>query len=172
MSSDNSGAAATPDYSGAAATPDEALYIAANYVPLAAYALLLLVSGWRLWVHRVPLRALAWSRSGLSVGAASKFWFHLFLFTFALMRVLQTALSIPTTYAVLIPELIFNLLSGCSYITLLLFLEMHWREILKPLTAMRSKRATWAWFWASNVLLYVVVFAAALTEVRSQLPRC
>ena len=140
--------------------------LSADYVPIAAYTLLFVISGWRLWIHRQPLKALGWGRTSLSVGSASKFWFHLFLFTFALTKVLQSSLAITSLpAAVHLPEFIFNLVSGCSYITLLLFLEMHWRQILKPLSAMRSKRKTWSLFWMLNVLLYVVVFVAAFSEV-------
>lgn len=91
----------------------------------------------------------------------------MFLFLFATTKVLQATLALPSLPPeVELPELAFNLISGCSYITLLLFLEMHWRQILKPLSAMRSKRKTWSLFWALNVLLYVVVFAAAFAEAR------
>ena len=170
---------------------NSALFITSEYVPIAAYALLFVVSGWRLWVHRQvggaqdtvwcencvtpaalppslqPFKALGWGRMSLSVGSASKFWFHLFLFMFATTKVLQSTLDLPFLPPTAgLPELAFNLVSGCSYITLLLFLEMHWRQILKPLSAMRSKRKTWSLFWTLNVLLYVVVFAAAFAEVR------
>ena len=144
-----------------------AIYETAQYVPIAAYSLLFVVSGWRLWVHRQPCKALGWGRMSLSVGSASKFWFHLFLFMFAVTKVLQSTLAISSLPAdTQLPEFAFNLVSGCSYITLLLFLEMHWRQILKPLSAMRSKRKTWGLFWTFNVLLYAIVFVAAFTEVR------
>lgn len=93
----------------------------------------------------------------------------LFLFMFATTKVLQSTLALPSlelSWEKLAEEA-FDIISGCSYITLLLFLEMHWRQILKPLSAMRSKRKTWSVFWTVNVLLYVVVFVVAFVEVRS-----
>lgn len=88
---------------------------------------------------------------------------------FATTKVLQSTLALPSlelSWEKLAEEA-FDIISGCSYITLLLFLEMHWRQILKPLSAMRSKRKTWSVFWTVNVLLYVVVFVVAFVEVRS-----
>lgn len=121
-----------------------------RYVPLAAYALLMLISGARLWVHRVrSCKLAAWG--------SAKFAFHAFLFAFAVGRTIATALSLsPDRETRGLPTLVMNSLSGCSYISLLLFLEMHWRDILRPLASVRSKRVSWNWLYlvGGNLSMY------------------
>ena len=64
------------------------------------------------------------------------------------------------------PGAVMSSLSGCAYITLLLFLEMHWREILSPISSVKAKRVllTWASFWALNIGLYITVIVSVYVE--------
>jgi hypothetical protein len=104
----------------------------------------------RLWVHRL--------RSCGSTAVGSKFWFHLFLFAFAVGKLAASAVAVAPGNTDE-PTIILNSISGCSYITLLLFLEMHWREILWPMSSVNAKSVAFTWlaFWALNVVLYVTV---------------
>lgn len=124
-----------------------------SYVPVAAYALLTLVSGWRLWVHRAR---------GCSFAAwtSAKFAFHGYLFAFAVFRTVANVMQLMPDFSGL-PALIFNSISGCSYISLLLFLEMHWRDLLRPLAAVRRDRQayllSYAAFAFANLGLYAFI---------------
>ena len=95
----------------------------------------------------------------------AKFWFHLFLTFFSGAKTLQSALAVARVSegggdaALDLAVLVTTSVSICAYMTLLLFLEMHWREILNPLAAVRAGRACsrLATFLAVNAVLYGVV---------------
>ena len=163
-------AVAAPAHDGAA--PMDPRTVFSTYVPLAAYSVLTLLSGARLYVHRLRgcdvRRCRRRSASGGGIFSASKFWFHLFLFAFAVGRTVASTLAVIPASAGLSrePAAVMNSLSGCSYITLLLFLEMHWREILSPLSSVKAKYvlATWGAFWTANVALYAVIGSSLYIE--------
>ena len=146
----------------------ETLLIVSTYVPVAAFAVLTLLSGARLFVHRIRCADSSgmFSCRGTTSGRANKFWFHLFLFVFAVSRLVASILAVLPSLENREPGAIVNSLSGCSYITLLLFLEMHWREILSPISSVKARRVllTWASFWMLNVGLYITVIVSVYVE--------
>ena len=146
----------------------ETLLLVSTYVPVAAFAILTLLSGARLFVHRIRCDSAVnlLTCRGTTSGRANKFWFHFFLFVFALSRLVASVLVVLPNVENREPGAIVNSLSGCSYITLLLFLEMHWREILSPISSVKARRVllTWASFWALNVGLYLTVIISVYVE--------
>lgn len=147
---------------------------ASVWVPVAAFALLTLVSGIRLIAHRprgdggaVAVGTGTVACGAMCISGNRKFLFHFFLFIFAAARLSSSVLAaaLPLLEAKE-PGVIANSLAGCSYITLLLFLEMHWREILEPLSSVKARRVliSWASFWALNAVLYVAVVVSIYVE--------
>ena len=132
-----------------------------TYVPLAAYALLFFVASSRLYVHRPRAFTLS------AVGNA-KTAFHIFLALFAAARTTATAMDLTNAEkeGLKLPQLILNNVAACAYVSLLLFLEMHWRDILRPLASLRSRSAslTWALFWFINLSLYAFVGVVVWVE--------
>jgi hypothetical protein len=108
----------------------------------------------------------------------AKFLFHLFLVLFSVCKVLQYVfLVLPLTSGDEDSDTgvrrvereaatLCSGLSGCAYITLLLFLEMHWRDILSPQGSSRKAWAcrSWAVFGIINAVLYATVGVAVGLE--------
>ena len=134
----------------------------ASWVPLIAYGLLFLLAASRLWVHRPRTLSGAAFRN-------AKFAFHAFLTLFSAGRTVVTALDL-ASFPRDLTSVVLTQLSNCSYVSLLLFLEMHWKDILQPLSALRRRSAarSWALFALLNATLYVAVGLITWFEYRQR----
>jgi len=161
-----------------------------QYVPLVAYSLLTLISGIRLWTHRIrgfcnnirsssicfcccrnKKRTNFLNTNHHNGIPSAKFAFHAFLFIFAVGKTIATALNLDISALNnngegSLAALIMNSLSGCSYISLLLFLETHWRDILRPLEVIKVKNyaKVMATFIMLNITLYAFIAAVVYIE--------
>jgi hypothetical protein len=133
-----------------------------SWVPLCAYGLLFLLAASRLWVHRPRACAGAAFRN-------AKFAFHAFLTVFSAGRTVVTAMDL-VSYPRDATSVIVSELSNCSYVSLLLFLEMHWKDILQPLSALRRRSVarSWALFALLNATLYLAVGLITWFEYRAR----
>lgn len=118
-----------------------------------AYALLVVVASWRLFVHRVW----RWRDAG------PKLWFHVFLFLFAASRFVSTTLFV-LPFDTNVENMVLDSIATCFNLTLLLFLEIHWQIILHAGQS-SSRTKVWIGYAVFNVLLYGVRLPRACPAV-------
>lgn len=135
----------------------------ADWVPLALYTALTLLAFWRMLKHLPRGSIIRQCCAGRTL--PSKPLFHIFLLAFAAAKAVQYSLGVaPEEHDANLrrPILVVSSLASCAYITLLLFLEMHWLTIVSPTLALDARFITLLWraFWAANLVLYAVVATA------------